>query len=681
MRTKRVNSKVFLEGVQIDFNSISISEQKGKPPVANINFPSSSAVISILPKTICHIYWLDDNLDNSTSTFSEGTGNNGTYRLIFQGELAGYGMNFASSKREISLSFTGFTQNWMNYPVLPIDVTIPNLMQQATMVVNYPDANNADNAAWAQFKFTGTLLSPLNEVSNSLRKNTLSQSMASIIKAFTAPGVYLRKIHAAFGITSQIFTYDSDTIKQTIQSLATVQMIQGQADSVDGTASVAEVLFKLIDSFGYEFVELAAPAMNGGIRRIFIKPKTDLFPPLLCNTVFDDEISNLNFQRNIDQEPTRLISQTVPSYLAGSDGLSAVIMAAVVPNDVIVGGAIGKGLNVLGLSQEEQCRGMIVSHKDDTSGIENAYFLTAAAGALEKEVDKWNAMDEVAKAAVLPDLVQKYNAMVTGTSSQASNKLHSYHINMATVAWLDQRHSARSAILTTPYNPYRAIGFPGLILTNYFATLVGTVDSIESFISADGTANQTLTFSHIRAYNINVKDRQGVPFQIDNSITTKQVIYNPSQQFSFMDDNFSEPPFWYSDFVTVGNKNYTYGVDSFYKELTGLNHSSLFGRYDIEFNTAIGMLKTDYFAAQQNGTSHQFITQITQRQIPTVADIMKQWPTDMRSIVTSPATIGVINADSFQELPWIKERRDRVQEVFDLPTNISSLLMQNQTKE
>jgi hypothetical protein len=663
MNTKRIFCEVYIEGVQVEFNSIHIQEVKGRPPVATVSFPADSKAMQLLPKTICHIFWRDD------------TENPVVLRSIFQGELSGNSMAFGFSSRQIAVSFTGFTGNWYSNYVFPSDVAIPNMVSHGLMCINTPDPNKSDNAQWQTKEFFGTLDTPLTLLANDLYANhkSLRDALASILNTFNTQSLYLGTVSKAFGIADQTFIYNSDSISKLVQTQTTSQFIANQIQNVDGNTTVAETMHSLLATFGYEYVELAAPSVvDGKTRRILIKPKTDFFWPIMCNTVFDDDIANMDFQRNLDQEPTRTVNLTVPSYIAETENkLASVLIATVVPQDIVVQSAFKEknSLKFLGLTQEEQCRGILLSSHDDTTGIENAYYLSAAKSVLGESVTV-SGLDD-ATTLLAADATKRsqwserlHNDMAGPERASAdAAKFHAYQINMASLAYLDDRHAQRTAIVATPYNPYRMIGFPGLILTKYFATLIGTIDSIDSQISADGTASQTVSFTHVRTYSI-VPSTQA---NLDGA-DTKLSQYKPSHEYAFMDDNFSDPPPWYHDFTVSGTTTYYEAAGRNEMSLdVSVNKQTTGGTPGLRFSECVQELKRQYTSSQLSGTADAFILEKTKRPILTYDIFQKSWPAELRTLMDVQIWPGMPNIDkAFRALPWISDRRKRVCEVFDI---------------
>lgn len=670
-----------MEGIQVEFNSITINETMGGPPRATLSFPADSKVLSILPKTICHIFWLDDgDIDNPapSAVFAEGT-LEGKYRLLFQGELSGTAMAFTGASREISLTFVGFTQNWFNYPVIPMDITPAIYLQKSLLCMKYPSAKNSgEPAAGAPIEYSNAIgATPITQFSSLLfDKNAapgtqpnFAAALKKILISLWDNGLYLKKITKAFKILEQTHIYDSSSIASLVQIIASIDFIKNQLDSISGSAPVVEVLNKFLDLIGYDYCELAAPAcIDGKISRIFIKPKMHFFKPILCNAIFDDDITDLRFQRNYDLEPTRMVSQNTPSFMSSVSQLESVLIATVVPNDVVIASAIKPDqINMLGLNQEELCRGIVLSTAPDLTSLEQAYY----AGAVNQLFPDHSSLQELIKGKSGEEANTLLNEHLVATAkkllawplpdelSEAAN-FQRYQMNMATLHFLDSRHSSRIATVSTPFNPYRLIGFPGVIITKYFTTLVGTIQQINTSISSDGSASQSLTFSHVRAINI----KGQIP---DVSGTSDKASYQPSAAYAFMDDDFQATPGWYKDFT--GSQ-----LDACYAAVTGYSKSSL-NRYGATFNAAIINLKAQYEIHKQSLTTHKFITEITRRRIPSKTETFssENWTAKTRSLnVKTP--LGIQTENDFQASPWICERRKRVKEIFDVVSDTTPIV-------
>lgn len=653
MRTKLISCRVYLEGQEVLFNAIQLSEIRGRPPIANISFPADSHALHLLPKTVCHIFWLDDGDGEGT----EG----GAYKLIFIGELSGHSIMFDNAKRDIQLQFNGLTQNWLNSYVIPLDISLETIQKHLLMCIDFPKTDpekGGTSSDWRQYDYTfnpqtGTGFTPFELLVNRLTddKQNLGLTLVDMIKAFSDQTIYLKMISNAHNIYGMIHGYDSLSIRGTMKIQSVAAMLGAIGNQVRGTNTLHETLQQVMDMMGYEFCELSAPSVvDNQLKKIFLRPKCDFFTPVKCNVVFDDDIQHLQFNRDIDREPTRLINTTYPFFMAEDSGLLQVAISTIVPHNVVLGNAIKEKMennNILGLTEEEQCRGVVVATRQDMSGLENSYIMQA----MKKIGVEGKNVAEVAD-----KLKQEQNKKVTAafkseiygpTQDEEVTKLHEYHMRMAQIDFADQRHAARVCSVSTPYNPYRLIGCPGMILTKYFSALVGTLDRIDNYISADGTAIQNLNFSHVRVYHLPKPKTVAGPTTAElNNFTLE-----PTADFGFMDDSFADAPEWYKDF-TPGTK-----LETFYRSMTGMSHAAVFNGTDNRtFGNAASELYST-FETQSNG--YKWVNDYTKRELPTLAQY-KNYVPEQAERSLSHATVTGLAVGMF-----VSARIHRVKDVFD----------------
>ena len=92
MLTKNIKIKLYLEGLQISFLSITINEQMGATfPTATVQIPVTSEALNLLPRTQAHVFYKIDN----------------KYFLIYEGELASVSYNQSAFSRNVTLNLVG----------------------------------------------------------------------------------------------------------------------------------------------------------------------------------------------------------------------------------------------------------------------------------------------------------------------------------------------------------------------------------------------------------------------------------------------------------------------------------------------------------------------------------------------------------------------------------------------
>lgn len=649
-KTKQVRCKVELEGVEVNFNSISIVESVGQAPIATVVFPANDKYLSVLPKTIIHVYYEIDNV----------------FYLIFTGELSGYSADRSFDKKVVQLTFIGLTQNWQTNYVLPMDLSIPNMVSGALLGINY--LNNSNDVQSTMFKFTGSVIAnPIQALAEQLKTlsndgATFSTVFEKAVNALSDAGVYLAYINKALKISDQTLIQDSKSAVGIVQALSVISYITEQIKTMPAATSVAGALMTTLYYIGFDYVEVAAPTLttagaNPGPKKIFIKPKTFSFSPFLCNTLFNDDLQDFQFSRNMDSEPTRLISTTLPYWLAKDGGdLEKALIATVLPKGILVSAAIKNWTDnqsnapdvqkvLFDMTAEERCRGINLSEHQDTSGIEEAYENSAFAkdkpgDGTDEQTDESLAEDPQKQLEGETRLINQFQ-----DQSSAANKINQYHVRIGLISFLEQRQAARTATVLTTYSPYRMVGVPGLIIANDLPVIIGVPVQIQSTISADGQNNQSITYSHCRSYVIFKKEEERF-----------------NAEFAFMDDNYVELLDWYKEFDFAN-------VKEFYTNLSGLPKKDLYSYAQTigvslqgrelgdQFNDSVKALMSAYERQNNEDAKATFIKNLTQRALVPESTYKTFIGTDKRSLT---------DKDAFNKTPapYVTERIARVKEIF-----------------
>lgn len=675
MKTKVIKCKLFLEGVEVDFNSITISESVMNTPVATVSFPASSSIPKVLPKTICEVYYLEDGLkgvgagEKTSEKNLEGFGN---YVQIFQGELSGYAMSSTVDKRSVDLTFNGFIQNFANTPIVPVDVNLPTMLAKATYIIASggasPDFNLETKTAdiSSLFSVLSQLLLKVGKGDKDYPRDTISKMFKPFFEEYIK-NVYLKAFMDMFKFNKQIFyadPYASDSvIAKTMSSTSFKQSLTKQGTKLEGETPLDVFIFGILQEIGFHLQEFAAPTyVNGDIRRIYIKPETVFFEPIKCNTVFNNDVNSLVYQRNIDLEPTRFIRQSNPYAVSGANQYTNLILSTIVPANVYVGQSLGKQVNgnltntdLLGLTLEERLRGVLLKRGIPDS-MENGYML-AAASSLGMQGDAKKIWETLGT-----DVTQtKDHAAKSGPTNVGDPKGTFFNtaISQTYLVWQHERLANRAASVTTAYNPYRMIGFVGTIMTNDYPTITGMLSSITSVISADGQATQNLNFTHCQLFDLE-----------------ETSIYTTELDKELYEANPLPAPPWYAD--------YTKHIDDFYKDMTGRKGMSIRWGVDVKkseetksiveppdgFATVREALVNLYAQDKQlnelnsDEKYQEFAYNYTRRELVPQDKMQKLYEGDLRNIVQefkADTTKRTINTN---KSIYVMERRERVLNIF-----------------
>lgn len=669
MHTKNIQCKVLLEGVEVNFNAVTINESIFNTPTAIISFPASTAIPSILPRTICEVYYLEDGPD--------GVGDaSGQFVQIFQGELSTY--NFASTidRRSVELTFKGFMQNFAGAPIVPIDVNFQTMISKSLNVITSPDTvtntnNPKINGVHSAFLSKQSIIEQLLSSATLKGNVTISGIFKPLFENYIN-NVYLRAMMTLFGITKQI--YYADPTSGTASLISKILTEQGfrsnvleQGKRLGGAESLDTFITSILTEIGFDLQELAAPSfVNGVVRRILIKPEMTFFEPIKCNVVFNNDVLSLEYQRDIDLEPSRFIRQSIPFGASKSNGNQSTLLSMVVPADIYVGAGLAgvtkdtvgniTTSNILGLTLEERIRGVLLD-QGGADGLESGY----VAAIIQDAGFQGKSLPELL-AALGVDFNNTLTAGSTATSTvDTSDKrylIFQTAAAMAYITWMHRRMSHRMTSVTTPFNPYRLVGFPGAVMTDKYPAVVGMISSITSKISADGEAIQNLTFSHCSTIDLNLV---GKTTALDTAMHTNDIPPNAP---------------WYSD--------YTDQIDGLYQDITGrVGMSVRWGTdptnypiektYDTVKEALLGLKQLLTLPAiSGNPENYQaFVYDYTRRALVPQTIIAKMYTgLTLRNITNeynanTPQIIKTVDIKNKPLAPYVQERRDRVTQIFN----------------
>jgi len=127
----RSRFRLYLEGIEIPFNSISLNEAEGSFPSAGINLPATLSCMKILPGTIVQVAG-PQKLSGYVAT---QRGKSNEYVLLFEGEVASMGYAKSATGRSLQISCTSLLNRYTTAKAIASDSLAPKLHRNAQMVV------------------------------------------------------------------------------------------------------------------------------------------------------------------------------------------------------------------------------------------------------------------------------------------------------------------------------------------------------------------------------------------------------------------------------------------------------------------------------------------------------------------------------------------------------------------
>lgn len=660
--------KLFLEGMQVPFNSITINEAINQPVQAEVMMPATEQVLKLLPRTVAHIFYMYE----------------GTNYLIFEGEFSGYSFARSSDQRQIGLSFKGLMNNWVTNVIGSTDI-----LPGALATTNYyviagastkdneiasPGADDKPIKFWYSKQFT--VFTILTAIYDNIKKmsNFAELIYATLFDDLPRCSVYYKHLKRVMKIDkNRIFVQDNPKAVEFFSGQVMRQFLNNQTAGMDYKTSIFEILNTIFQYIGFEMLELGAPVKSGDkLYSIIIKPVCDYFLPIKSNTIFTDQISHMQFTRSFDAEPTRIIFNSDPFYINSEQNeLLRSITNVIAPAEVWSGGGTDASGRIMGLTEEEKYRGVVLQNFTDTLGLNETYLYYFGAKDKEDQTELQAKVDLAKKKGESQPEIEKLMA-------DSGNYVSKYHKALADRHYADMRLNSRNFIVGVPYTPFRLIGFPAAVIDRQFPTVVGTVASITSNISTDGNAMQTLQLSKARVWWDGITSENGNGFLSETHVAIPEW---------FDKDTF--------DAANIGKKFYKNIIPSQPGDARSdmsiacvLDEKDKTGKDMDVMNAAIKKLKADYTALPdtareeyarrfiyrplaKEGDVWQFLTGTTPANLDNRQPNDKKAYRNLTDLTVNKITDEEASA-AYNNKPFSEERLARVKEIF--ATQIDAVL-------
>jgi hypothetical protein len=396
---KRIKCHVYLENVEIDFQSVSIFEQRGAPPKATINVPPVKDIFNLLPKTI-GIVTADLERRNTDGKLVLTSDGKTIYdeTVIFFGEFAGTGMSRSAGGAEVQLIFDGFLGNWETNPIVPVDASLPSASQAVILGINYLSQSRPTGLGMLYNRFPTMLLSFVNFFDKTDESSAIKATFMSAfppsggrdtpkkhLKSFWKDAIPATPKHGsrvgaelqnALAVTTRNFLLNygmflhsqvksllldgminyvgSDMTQGLASNIATIMYLKEKARNLvtEGSMSITSALNSIVNNLNYTYQEFAAPIITVDSMKvsdlcsskILFQPIATMMSPIVNNVLFDDDIISMNTSRLWANEPTRVIYMGDPLMTSNDQGqsIAPMLLATIAPSNVVVGKAIGE---------------------------------------------------------------------------------------------------------------------------------------------------------------------------------------------------------------------------------------------------------------------------------------------------------------------------------------------------
>ena len=304
MQEKRIKAKVFLEGIQIPFNTVTVNASLHAPPTCSIRVAPHPSLIKILPKTTVHVFTIEPNAYN---LYDEEDVSN--WKLLFEGEVTGRGYSRTATSNNFEIQAKGMGSYYHD--------TKLSQANELSFIVNVDQAY-IDELSGVKFKKYKTF-NKWNSIFAETTKpdehiiETVLRNLYAIIQNY----VYLKDRAEKFYLADERrikAKIEDETLRTLFNSKSLLKMLpemnlQTQRDTIVNFLN--DFLSNFYFRICYDYNSLTL---------LRIVPDLYFNPPPSCNVIFPNQIISLNTNRNFEIEPTRTVARTKNEVLDQATG-------------------------------------------------------------------------------------------------------------------------------------------------------------------------------------------------------------------------------------------------------------------------------------------------------------------------------------------------------------------------
>jgi hypothetical protein len=326
--------KVFLEGVEIPFISISVNAGKNGELYGSVEVQASILLVALSPYAALAVFFRDRESSNKAQ---QSQSIEQEYVLFAEGSVSQISTDKSADQRNVTLKFRGHLDTLNKHKKGYISRMSDDAAADISSGTLIPSAEAGERTPisdylgylipsdMAQFKL-GSI--------NNRTDSAVSVLVHSLISFFLASNASCKNEANRTRLLNKFAVMTDASFKTIVDVEALNGLISESESSSSGESSFLSIVTAFLNRFGYSIYATTCPAAakNSGtgktelineevfkglrihpgtissnlLRNDFlILPETYYLPPPPCNLLFPDSITSLSFTRDFDNEPTR----------------------------------------------------------------------------------------------------------------------------------------------------------------------------------------------------------------------------------------------------------------------------------------------------------------------------------------------------------------------------------------
>lgn len=606
--------KIFLDGVEIPWQSFNVIFSKNSLTSASIVIPPDNSLKDLRPQSIVSVWFRERYAESQTPADGSQQDVLNNFTLYWEGMLSATTYSKSGLQRNTTLEcedFLGVYRRTLAFTIGLGEYKVSSFISGSLEVNRQTLAEDPSIDLYSSYLIATNVFKTNTQLTFSQRINYLINEISSNSATLRQQVIRLRLLNRLFSVNDSVF----ETVIQPIAiGLAGVAPQQ-----ISDESTVMDLIKHFLDYGFYNTVQIPTPHLASvfsspethtilgdrpnkdrlsiprdfQINEFAIVPDTHYTAPPPCNLIFPNQIQSISVAKNFYESPTRVIIQNPINDLASSDFYIApeslfrrqdatpveslsffgILTGSIETNKSVIDQSpyinnLGDGygaLNVLKLVLPSEIEKGVVPH------VGRFRFETAVAYAEAQKKAESNTSDGI---------LQEYLSQV--------------------VEYLYQLYRFRQNMTVTSAGSLRYLvpGFPAVVFDNV-VSYIGMVDSISTSVDSSGNESTTVTFSYVRA--LRYPDRQKLT-ELLNKAKTKLVGLNKDASIpdrarnmravlddvqAFIDQPVA-PAFFNKELLT------TTTLDKFYRDTFGCKNLYTTSQADT-FKDSIVRLSQNYF--------------------------------------------------------------------------------------
>lgn len=575
MITRPIEAKVFLEGIQIPFFSLSLAVGPNRTNVLTLAVAPAARLFEIIPRTIVQVY----------VDYGEG------FKTFFEGEVVAHGFSKdATSGRSMVLTCLDFANVWQYSYAFFLHGANVNTLSTHDAINQFSEQDplrSADKKLQERVFAVRGIGEPATALLKSKDIITGIKQVFSLIR--NVNGFYSDQF-TKFKLEERLFNLPDDQIQFFLNPQAS-EFGSFHLNNHPSLTPALQVLSVMLQSLFHNFWSMPLPTVNpdtGNPNNFILIPSSFLTAPPNCNVIFPDLHEGFSYSRPFLAEPTRF-----ELYTGGNEENDVVQFYRSPPEFVDLHSKLKADQGSNKGTKEEN----LLVESDNPELDEQSIGLLPQRESLQQS----------AYASVRKKFIEKFKDEEKSKAA-ARGEIHKQLTSIADFEFLLRKFRNRTFDVTMPFNPNIHPAFPILLIDkegSIFASPLGLTHTID----AKGSAKTTLECRYAR-----------------NKDVLGDVISEPPLWInrSFIPDAIGEDSF---DFTDADGEEKT--VEGAYPKILGTG-SVLSRQYPVRETNSLKKPETQEEAAQllldlylNVGDREAFITEFTRREIMTLEENLK----------------------------------------------------------